>query len=112
MGCDYYIEKSLEIYYFNEKIYSMITLERDKGYYYYPDIDEDDENYEKIIAKTTKDQLRPTMEPIIIYENSIFKNDKLEDKYKSMIDEELKRKKKEWKDIKKIMKVESRWERE
>jgi hypothetical protein len=112
MGCDYYIEKSLKIYYFNEKIYSSITLERDNGYYYYPSIDEDDENYETIFAKTIEDQLRPTMEPIIIYEDSIFKNNKLDNKYKSMIERGLKKDKKEWKDIKKIMKVESRWERD
>lgn len=112
MGCDYYIEKSLKIYYFSKNIYSIITLERDTGYYYYPSMDEDDENYEKILAETIEDQLKPSMKPIIIYEDGIFKNNKLESKYKSMIEEQLKRDKKESKDIKKIMKVESRWERD
>jgi hypothetical protein len=112
MGCDYYIYKNLVIYYNDTWRPSNITLSRDSGYFYYPDIDEDDPDYEKIINKSTNDQLKSSMKDIIIYENNSFLIPNYELKYKYKIENELKNDKKEWKDIIKIVKSENRYERD
>ena len=60
------------------------------------------------------------MDPIIIYEHDQFTTKKLENKYRSHIEQELERynrgggvvQRKEWKDIREIVKKEMRYERE
>jgi hypothetical protein len=113
MGCDYYILKLLEIHYENTNQCSFITLESEYGYFYYDSsIDEDDVDYEEKIEKCIKEQLNPRMVPIVIYENKNFKTKHVESKYKDMVEEELANSIKQWKDVTKIIKVESRYERE
>jgi hypothetical protein len=112
MGCDYYICKQLSIYYKDDFVASFIELNIDRGYFYYPNIDSDDENYEKINNKYIKEQLTPHTEPIIIYENGAFNSSILEDKYKKLIEQELKMNNKSWTNILKIIKEETRYERD
>ena len=116
MGCDYYICKFLEIT-FTYGNYTMIELERDYGYYNFS-LDEDDPNYDAKYKEYVQETLEPNMKPITIYEDNEFQTKKLEDKYKSLIEEELetynknREIKKEWKDIRKIEKMETRYERD
>lgn len=110
MGCDYYICKFLEIN-FHYMDYTRIILERDSGYFHFS-LDEDDPDYDEKYKEYVEETLKPIMEPIIIYEDNVFKSKKLEDKYKSLIERELETHKKEWKDIRKIVKIETRYERD
>jgi hypothetical protein len=81
MGCDYYISKDLHIYYGTNKFdYYIIELSRDKSYYYY-DYDEDEENYEQKVTEYKNNCLIPNMNPITIYNNNCFMDDKFESKY-------------------------------
>ena len=112
MGCDYYICKYLYIYYLNEEIPSLIELSKERGYFYYPNIDSDDENYDKINNKYIIEQLKPSMKPVTIYENNIFTSENFESKYKSLIQEELNNDIKKWENIKIVTKEETRYERE
>ena len=112
MGYDYYISKYLYIKYKNDKSTSYIQLESEGAYFYEPNIDEDDENYEKIMEENIKEQLKSKMEPIIIYENNKFNTVNLENKYKNLIEDKLKNEGKNYEDIWKITKNEMRYERE
>jgi hypothetical protein len=112
MGYDYYITKYLYIKYKNDKSTSYIELGREGAYFYEPNIDEDDENYEKIIDENIKEQLKSNMKPIIIYDNNKFNTINLENKYKKLIEDELKNKEKNYEHILKITKNEMRYERE
>lgn len=117
MGCDYYIIKELEIY-FQYSIYVpiCIELERNNGYFNF-NIDSDDPKYKELEEEYINNILTPSIKPIIIYEDNQFINEKYEIKYKYMIDNQLKlynernEIKKEYKDIRKICKVERRYER-
>jgi hypothetical protein len=115
MGCDYYICKDLEIT-FTYGSFTTIELERDSGYYHFS-LDEDDPDYDAKYKEYVEEILQPRMKPIIIYEYNEFTSKKLEDKYKRLIEEELETYnknheiKKEWNDIRKIEKIESRYER-
>jgi hypothetical protein len=108
MGCDYYIVINLYIY-FNDNEYNYLTieLERHKGYYSYDDYDEDEEKLDEY----TKSILRPTMKPMIIYDNESFKKISFERMYKSLVEDKINEHNKKWCDIKKIIKVERRYER-
>lgn len=101
MGCDYYIDKNLYIYYKNNSNITFILLEHDQGYFY--DKDDDDDDY--------KEQLKPRMKPVSIYLNDAFCKPHFEEKYKSLILQHLPIDK-VWKDIFKIVKKESRYERD
>jgi hypothetical protein len=108
MGCDYYIDKSLYIYDYQDKTLSYINLEKSRGYYwYYKDEDEWDYDFEAY----KKNILEPSMEPIIIYNNNTFTKLSFEKKYEKLIDYELKISNKTWEDINKIIKIEERYER-
>jgi len=112
MGCDYYIYKSLEID-FNYSIDSVfIELSMERGYFYELHIDEDDPEYEEKYKESIREQLESRMENILIYSDDNFVLPKYDAKYREMIDQKLKSCKKEWKDIRKIMKVEYKMERE
>lgn len=119
MGCDYYIVKQLEIDFHYGIDPLFIELERDRGYFDFSfSLDEDDPDYDAKEAEYIAEMLNPRMLPIIIYEEVEFKSKKLEDKYKVLIDQQLElynkyhENKKEWKDIRKITKVEHRYERD
>jgi hypothetical protein len=108
MGCDYYIDKSLYIYDYQDKTLSYINLEKTRGYYWYcKDEDEPDYDYDAYI----KEILEPSMEPIIIYINKSFTKLSFEKKYEKLIDYELKICNKTWDDVNKIIKEEERYER-
>jgi hypothetical protein len=82
MGCDYYIDKTLYIYYNNDISLSYINLEHDRGYYlnYFlsdEDIDEDYDKYRKRI-------LELSMKPIIIFINNTFSKLSFEKNYKKL----------------------------
>jgi len=117
MGCDYYITTNLNIYYNNVlnndvQDFSIIELKKERGYYYYPThIDEDDDDFENSLLEYIEEQLMPKMPPILIYYNGTFKNSKLENKYFTLVNEQLKYENREWKEINKIIKDEFRWER-
>jgi hypothetical protein len=112
MGCDYYIDKNLHIYYYNNKLFSSINLEHERGYYWFSSLlDEDEEGYDKELTQYIKDALEPNMKPIVIYSNNTFHKLSFENKYKKIIDNELNLYNKTWNDINKIIKVENRYER-
>ena len=112
MGCDYYIVKALEID-FNRSIFShYIDLERNVGYYYDFNLDEDDPNYDELEREYIQNILKSGMEPILIYDGEDFTSKKLELKYKEVVEKELLKCEKTWKDVRKICKIEYRYERE
>jgi hypothetical protein len=111
MGCDYYIDKNLVIYYINDNRREYINLEHNQGYFYDINIDSDDEDYDKKEEESVKEQLMPSMKPILIYKNNTFSKPIFEEKYKNLILQNLPENK-TWTDIQKIMKKESRYERD
>jgi hypothetical protein len=113
MGCDYYITKELHIYYGNGKYdFISITLEEEKGYFYYPNhIDEDEDGYDEMINNYKKQELTPNMKPIIIYENGYFVKKLFKEKYEQLIENEINRNCKLKTDIINIIKIEDRYER-
>jgi hypothetical protein len=126
MSCDFFIDKNLYIHYKNDNNFSFINLERIKEYYYditYEDYHEydyetyeknfftfEDNDYEKRCKKLIEYQLKPKMKPIVIYNKGRFNKFIFEKKYKKKIEYEIKIRNKEWDDIKKIMKIEERYE--
>jgi hypothetical protein len=112
MGCDYYIDKDLNIYDHNNIIFSYINLEHERGYYWFSSLlDEDEDGYDNELSQYIKDKLEPNKKPILIYSNSTFVKLSYENKYKKLIEDELKLDKKTWNDVNKIIKVENRYER-
>ena len=112
MGCDYYIDKNLHIYDYDDREISYINVEHEKGYYFFVSIlDEDEDGYEAELEKYIKDKLTPYMKSIVIYSNNAFNKISFENKYKKPIEDELKIVNKIWDDVNKIIKIESRYER-
>lgn len=112
MGCDYYIDKDLNIYDHNNIIFSYINLEHERGYYWFSSLlDEDEDGYDNELSQYIKDKLEPNMKPILIYSNSTFVKLSYENKYKKLIEDDLKLYDKTWNDVNKIIKVENRYER-
>ena len=112
MGCDYYIDKDLHIYDYNNIEISYINIEHERGYYWFiSTLDEDEDGYDDKVAQYKKQALEPTMKPIVIYSNNTFNKLSFENKYKEMIEIEIKRFNKTLNDIDKIIKVENRYER-
>jgi hypothetical protein len=113
MGCDYYIDKNLNIYDYNDKIISYINLERERGYYWFTSmLDEDEDGYDAEVAQYKKNKLTPKMKPIVIYSNNTFNKLSFENKYKKTVENELKIVRKTWNDVNKIIKIEDRHERD
>ena len=108
MECDYYIDKNLLIYNYNDCIFSYINVESKKSYYnFIPILDEDEievANYEKDILKTS-------MKSIVIYNNNTFNKLSFENKYKKIIEDELNLLKKTLNDVNKIVKIEKIYKR-
>jgi len=111
MGCDYYIDKDLILFFHND-FRRNINLEQDRGYFYEINIDSDEEDYERKQEESVKKQLTPQMKPILIYENNQFSKPVYEEKYKDLILHYLSKWDKTWTDIQKIVKSESRYERD
>lgn len=112
MGCDYYINKNLDIYGYNNNLLSFINLEHKRGYYNYCTLlDEDEEGYEDEVKINIQRQLEPDMKPIEIYSNNKFNKLSFEKKYKFLIECKLNDCNKKWDDVNKIIKKEERYER-
>jgi hypothetical protein len=112
MGCDYYIDKDLQLYDYNDIILACINLERRKGYYWFvSELDEDEDGYYEEIRQYKKDILEISMKPILIYSNKYFNKISFETKYKKIIEDELNLFNKTLNDVSKIIKTENRYER-
>ena len=109
MGCDYYIVKALEVILKEEKYPLLIELESDYGYF--TDVlDSDDPEYNAKLSEIRRQQLKPVMLPIVIYENETFMNAKLEHKYRLLIEEELFINKRSLAEVDRVDKIEYRYE--
>ena len=112
MGCDYYIDKDLHIYDYNNIIFSYINLDKKKRYYWFVSIlDEDEDGYEEEYIKYKENILEPCMKPLLIYSNNTFIKVSFENKYKKIIENDLNIYNKTWNDVDKIIKIENRYER-
>ena len=112
MGCDYYIDKNLYIYDYNNITLSYINLEHERGYYWFCSLlDEDEDGYDKELTNYIKDTLEPSMKPIIIYSNNTFNKLSFQNKYKKLIEDDLKLVNKTFSDVNEIIKIETRYER-
>lgn len=116
MGCDYYIENNLCIYY-NDNSKKYINLNRERGYYSdYSDFImsvRDKVNNMSSWEKMKQYHLTPKAIPFLIYTNYSFTNMYLSNKYKEMIDFEIiNNDYKSWDDIKEIVIEEERYERD
>jgi len=112
MGCDYYIDKNLQIYNHDNTMLSFINLEHDRGYFWFtPELDEDEDGDDEEVQRYVKSILESTMKPIVIYSNNAFYKPSFENKYKILIENELKTIHKTWSDVNNIVKIESRYER-
>jgi hypothetical protein len=112
MGCDFYIDKDLHIIDNNNREISYINVEHEKGYYWFISIlDEDEDGYNEQLAQYKKQTLEPNMKPIVIYSNNIFNKLSYENKYKKIIETRINRFNLTLNDVKKIIKIETRYER-
>ena len=116
MGCDYYIEHNLCIYY-NDNTSNSINLNRERGYY--TDYDDfimsirDETSGMSEWKKMKQYHLTPKAVPFLIYENHSFVNIYVSDKYKAMLEYEMiNHDYKTWDDIKDIVLQEERYERD
>ena len=67
MGCDFYIDKDLHIYDYNDIEISYINVEHERGYYgYISTLDEDEDGYDDKVAQYKNQILEPSMKPIVI----------------------------------------------
>jgi len=111
MACDYYIDKNLDIYDYNDTLISYINLEHERGYYWYSSlVDEDEDSYDTKLAQYIKETLEPNMKPILIYSNNTFHKVSFENKYKKMIEDGIEFCNKTLKDVSKVVKTENRYE--
>jgi len=113
MGCDYYIDKNLHIYDYNDREISYINVGHERGYYWFiSTLDEDEDGYDEQNIQYKKQHLQPSMKPIVIYINNTFNKLSFENKYKKIIEDDINRFNKTLNDVKKIIKKENRYERE
>jgi len=113
MGCDYYIAKVLQIEYYTENDDSEIEVSRERCYYNIEGYgyDEDEDDYDEKVNMYIKNMLTPQMKPIILFTKSTFNKASSEEKYGSLVEDELKRSDLTWGDVKTITKIEKRYER-
>jgi len=116
MGCDYYIEHNLCIFY-NDNTSNSINLNREKGYY--SDYDDfimsiiDKSNSMSEWEKMKLYHLTPQAIPFSIYSNHSFNNEYLSNQYKDIIEfEMINNDYKTWEDIKNIIILEERYARD
>ena len=111
MSCDYYIDKNLNIYDHNDEVFSHINLEHERGYYWFiSSLDKDEDGYDSEYAQYIESILEPRMKPILIYSNNTFNKLSFEQKYKKMIEDDIKRFNKSLSDVKQIIKIEDRYQ--
>ena len=111
MSCDYYIDKNLHLYDYNDREISWINVEHEKGYYWFSSLlDEDEDGYDTEFATYIENILKQKMKPIVIYKNNTFNKLSSENKYKKIIEEELKLCNKTLNDVSKIIKIENKYE--
>jgi hypothetical protein len=112
MGCDYYIDKDLHIYDYNNIVFSHINVHHERGYYWFtPSLDEDEDGYDDEFSEYQKRMLEPMMKPIVIYSKNTFNKLSFEEKYKNIVECQLNLHNKTWDDVNKIIKIEHRYER-
>jgi len=112
MGCDYYVDKDLHVYDNNNDIIAYINVNHEPRYYWFvSSLDEDEDGYDGEFAQYRENTLEPSMKPIVIYSNNTFNKVSFENKYKTIIENELKSLKKTWSHVNKILKIENRYER-
>jgi hypothetical protein len=112
MGCDYYIDKDLDVYDYNNEKISYINVHHERGYYCFsPSLDEDEDGYDNEFAEYRKQTLESIMKPILIYSNNAFTKSHFVNKYKKIVECELNLYNKTWNDVCKIVKIEHRYER-
>ena len=112
MGCDFYSDKNLYISYHNDDFVSYINLQHDRGYY--SEIfwaDKDDLDYEKQLEEMKRIELELRMTPMLVYDENKFTSSYFEGLYKNMVEYEIRCWRKNWSDIKQIIKAEERYER-
>jgi hypothetical protein len=116
MGCDYYIEQNLYIHY-NDNDSKCIRLRRDRGYY--SDIYDDfimNVKYQNSNMteweKIKEYHLEPRAQPYLVYTNNSFTNMYVLDRYQDMVKYEIVNYNKNWDDIKEIVILEERYERD
>lgn len=85
MGCDYYVVKCLCVY-FNDIDNLRVELQRERGYFF--EYDKDDDDYEAKLNEHIKKCLTPK-EPIIIYNNNKFNKSTFEISYKSIVENKI-----------------------
>ena len=118
MGCDYYIETNLCIFY-KDNTSNYVNLIRDRGYF--TDCDDFIMNMEQRVSlknnkmteweKIKQFHLLPRTLPIIIYTNHSFTNNYLLNEYKEIIEFEMTNNDyTTWDDIKEIVILEERYE--
>ena len=106
MGCDYYIEKRLCIFYNDKSCYCM-NLKTERGYYM--NINTQSSNLTEW-EKIQKYHLTPK-DPLIIYTNRSYINEYVEKKYQPMVEFEMIHNiDQNWCDIKDIVVYEERYE--
>lgn len=112
MGCDYYIDKDLRIYYYTDTVFTNINLQHLPGYFWFDhSLDEDEDGHDEELNLYIMQTLEPFMKPIVIYRNNTFSNPSFETKYKNQIEDTLNTLDKDWNDVKQIVKIEERYER-
>jgi hypothetical protein len=113
MDCNYYIDKDLDIYDYNNTIFSYINLPLKNGYYWFTSmLDEDDDGYDEEHTKYIENLLEQNMKPILIYSNNSFNKLSFEKKYKEIIEDEIILFNKTWNDISNVIKIEHRYGRD
>jgi len=117
MGCDYYIEKNLYIYYKDNSI-GYINLKKDRGYFYeiHHDMTVDLSLYNSSVEVRNilkKYHLEPKEMPCLIYSHGNFTNKDLSKKYKMILEYEMMNHDyKTWDDINHIVVIEERYKRD
>jgi len=107
MGCDYYLNTYICIFY-NDNTKSEIILERERGYFNTNFcIDNNNPRYYEIIDENFEKQIQDIKNPFIIYENNEWKIDEiLKNEYEYIIKNILENAGKEMNEIIKIEKIE------
>lgn len=102
IGCDYYIEKRLCIFY-NDNSYYCMNLQRERGYYDF--MDSNLTQPEKIQKYLTPNSTQT------VYTNHKYINVHEENKYQAMVEYEMIHMDKNWDNVKNITVYEMRYER-
>ena len=98
MGCDYYIVKQLHVEYVDDDDLERsidIELDRERGYYFYNDIesfdsdDTVDESFWSKFDRKFNKYLEVTYQPRILFQNGKWKSDSIQEKYMDNVTQEI-----------------------